>query len=244
MQLLQKIMLALVLSFTSIFISADQIKTLNDTSPLKGAWVYNNNIEQQVMLFADGYFNHTAYNTNNGTFNYTRGGTYQIQDNQLLVFTEFDTRNKELIGDTVKHLIAISGNELSIHLNKVKFTFKREDDTKDNLAGLWKISARKQGEGIVPIHQTGTRKTVKILTGTRFQWAAINPATKEFSGTGGGRYTFKNGKYTEHIEFFSRDSSRVGASLSFDGKVQDGDWHHSGLSSKGEPIYEVWSRVK
>jgi hypothetical protein len=63
-------------------------------------------------------------------------------------------------------------------------------------------------------------------------------------GTGGGTYTFANGKYTEHIEFFSRDSSRVGAALTFDGKLENGDWHHSGLSSKGDPIYEVWSRKK
>jgi hypothetical protein len=74
--------------------------------------------------------------------------------------------------------------------------------------------------------------------------AAINPETKEFFGTGGGTYTFKSGKYTENIEFFSRDSSRVGASLSFDGKLNNGEWHQSGLSSKGDSIYEVWSRVK
>ncbi len=86
--------------------------------------------------------------------------------------------------------------------------------------------------------------TVKTLTDTRFQWAAINPETKEFFGTGGGTYTFKNGKYTGNIEFFSRDSSRVGASLFFDGKLNNGQWHHSGLSSKGDSIYEVWSRVK
>jgi hypothetical protein len=53
-----------------------------------------------------------------------------------------------------------------------------------------------------------------------------------------------NGKYTENILFFSRDNSRVGAQLTFDGKIEDGNWHHSGLSSKGDPIYEIWSRVK
>lgn len=59
----------------------------------------------------------------------------------------------------------------------------------------------------------GARKTIKILSGTRFQWAAINSETGEFFGTGGGNYTFKDGKYTENIEYFSRDASRVGASL-------------------------------
>ena len=93
------------------------------------------------------------------------------------------------------------------------------------------------------IHQTGPRKTLKMLTGTRFQWFAINPETKQFSGTGGGTYSFENGKYTENIWSFSRDSSRVGAKLVFDGKLVDGKWHHSGLSSKGDKIYEVWGRA-
>jgi hypothetical protein len=90
--------------------------------------------------------------------------------------------------------------------------------------------------------QKSARKTIKIMTGDRFQWAAINTATGEFFGTGGGTYTFKDGRYTEQIEFFSRDSSRVGMSLNFEGKVTDGDWHHRGKSSKGDPIYEIWSK--
>ena len=87
----------------------------------------------------------------------------------------------------------------------------------------------------------GSRKTMKVLSGTRFQWAAFNVETKEFSGTGGGTYTTKNSKYTEDIVFFSRDDSRVGMSLEFDFKVEDDDWYHSGLSSRGDPISEVWT---
>jgi len=44
--------------------------------------------------------------------------------------------------------------------------------------------------------------------------------------------------------YFSKafDSSRVGASLSFDASLKEGKWHHSGLSSKGDKIYEIWER--
>lgn len=83
---------------------------------------------------------------------------------------------------------------------------------------------------------------MKILTGTRFQWVAINQETGEFFGSGGGTYTFDNGTYTEKIEFFSRDSSRIGAELSFKGSVNGNNWDHSGKSSKGDPIHEVWTR--
>jgi hypothetical protein len=82
---------------------------------------------------------------------------------------------------------------------------------------------------------------MKILSGKRFQWIAYNSETGEFFGTGGGTYTTRRGKYTENIEFFSRDNDRVGASLQFDYDLKDGDWHHSGKSSRGNPIYEIWS---
>lgn len=57
----------------------------------------------------------------------------------------------------------------------------------------------------------------------------------------GGTYSAVKGIYTENITFFSRDNSRVGAELSFEFAVKNGDWHHSGKSSKGDPIYEIWS---
>jgi len=85
------------------------------------------------------------------------------------------------------------------------------------------------------------RKTMKILSGTRFQWIAYNTETKQFMGTGGGTYTTINGEYTENIEFFSRDDSKAGLSLKFNYELIDGNWNHTGFSSKGEPIHEIWS---
>jgi hypothetical protein len=97
------------------------------------------------------------------------------------------------------------------------------------------------GDGMQEI-TPGARRTMKILSGTRFQWIAYNTDTKEFFGTGGGTYTTEKGKYTENIQFFSRDNSRVGQSLEFDFSLEDGNWRHKGLSSKGDPIDEVWTK--
>ena len=109
------------------------------------------------------------------------------------------------------------------------------------MAGAWLISGRMRNGELQKRDTNRPGKTMKILSGSRFQWIAYNTETKEFMGTGGGTYTTIDGKYTENIEFFSRDDNRVGASLQFDYELRDGDWHHSGLSSKGKPIYEVWS---
>ncbi len=215
-----------------------------EAANITGAWKLQSNTSDQVILIVNGYLTNTGYNKNDRNFRFTEGGKYELQKEKLSVLYEFDTRQKDRIGKTVVYNISLNNNQLVADLNGKKETWNRIDEGNENLAGLWHITARKQDEKIVPIHQTGPRKTIKILSATRFQWAAINPETKEFFGTGGGSYTFNNGKYVENIEFFSRDSSRVGASLSFNGKLENEDWHHSGLSSKGDSIYEVWSKVK
>ena len=213
------------------------------TDELTGAWMHQDNNEEHLLQFVDGYNTHSIYSKTEKKFIETRGGTYTINNNKLTVAIEFATRNNEQTGQPLVYNFLIKADELMIDANDKKTAYKKIDDGSAPLAGVWHITAQLRDGTVVPIHRTGTRKTLKILSATRFQWAAIDPGTKEFFGTGGGTYQFANGKYREHIEFFSKDSNRIGATLNFDGKLENGEWHHSGLSSKGETIYEIWSRV-
>jgi hypothetical protein len=230
-------------SISFIILLQSNTKLIQSTS-LDGAWMHIEGNTEQVLLIVDGYYTQTNYSKAQKQFLDTRGGVFSGDKKAFNVLVEFDTKNKEQIGKIISNNYAINKNELTIEENGNKSVYKKIDDAKATLAGVWAITGRMQEGKIVQIQRIGTRKTLKILTGTRFQWAAIDPGQQSFSGTGGGSYDFKEGKYTEHIEFFSRDSSRVGASLTFDGKIENGDWHHSGLSSKGDKIYEVWSKIK
>jgi hypothetical protein len=113
--------------------------------------------------------------------------------------------------------------------------------TAEDLNGKWLMAGRMTEEGEQRRDTSRPRKTMKFLLDGNFQWIAFNTATFQFFGSGGGYYTTDNGKYTEHIEYFSRDNSRVGAILPFDYSIKGTDWHHQGLSSKGNPIHEIWS---
>ena len=215
---------------------------------LKGAWEATLTIENEttmqkvrsVAIFAEGYQVNTYYDAETGAFVGTNGGSWQLEGNQLSETVEFDTQNPDRVGTTGVFEIELSENELRATDRDV--VWKRIDNgTPGDLAGAWLISGRMRNGELQKRDTNRPRKTMKILSGTRFQWIAYNTETKEFMGTGGGTYTTINGKYTENIEFFSRDDKRVGASLEFDYERKDGDWHHSGLSSKGQPIYEVWS---
>lgn len=225
-----------------LFLSTSFSATACQSSLLKGAWILEHPNETQVLIFADDYFTSTSFDPKNKRFLQTKGGPYTLSGNLLTVQYEFSTNDSGQINKKIAFKAKIEGSELTTDVTGSTLVFKQADNGSSGLYGLWKITDRKHDGKLVPIHQQGTRKTIKILTSTRFQWAAIDPGTKKFMGTGGGTYSFQNGSYVENIEFFSRDNARTGQSLTFDGRLENGAWHHSGKSSTNEPIYEIWKR--
>ena len=210
---------------------------------LTGAWNAKNGEIDHTLVFQDGYFSYSIYDKANKKFIHTWGGTFSEAGGQVHANVEFDSESKDNVGGHKHFAATLSGNILMFDAGAGVNSWTRIDDGNINLAGNWRITGRMR-DGAMQTIEKSARKTVKILSSTRFQWVAINTETKEFFGTGGGTYTFTNGKYTENIEFFSRDSSRVGASLNFNGSVAKKVWTHKGLSSRGEPIHEEWMREK
>ena len=211
---------------------------------LLGSWEMQpdgNSGQRAVMIATENYLSISVFEKN--IYIRTYGGIYEINDAGLTLKVEFNDKNPENIGTKITYNFTRKNNEFTIE-NQAKTTWKRIDEGKDALSGNWRISARAGQDGQMTEMKRTARKTLKICSETRFQWFAINPETKEFFGTGGGTYELKDGKYTEKLEFFSRDNSRVGASLTFDAKVEGDKWHHSGKSSKGEPVNEIWGKEK
>src|SRR5690606_25529119 len=182
------------------------------------------------------YFSAAIYEKD-GTFVRTEGGSYEAKNGLVSYTLEFNSADPSAVGKTQQTEFRVSGDKLTV--GDVQWERVGGNDG-DDLAGAWLFAGR-SNNGEVSRRQPGPRKTMKILAGGRFQWIAYNTETGEFHGTGGGSYTAKNGKYTEKLEFFPRDPSRVGASLTFDFEVKDKDWHHKGNNSRGEPMYEIWS---
>ena len=231
---MKKVLIALCLLFTPFLHGQD----------LYGAWEYTEtNTEglqiKHTLTFTEGFFSEAIFEKPDGKFLATKGGSYTSNGEAINFLYEFSTQNAEIVGETQSNSYTIKNKSLELDGK----TWTRIDNgTPGDLFGAWLILGRKRDGEIVKRDTSGPRKTMKILSGTRFQWIAYNTETKAFMGTGGGTYTTINGKYIENIGFFSRDDSRVGASLEFNYALKDGDWHHSGLSSKGKPIYEVWSK--
>lgn len=233
---MKKIILLLICTFLSYGINAQSFI---------GAWEGYHTSEngeklKSVVIFSDGYQVITTHDSTTGKFISTNGGTWKLTGDTMTEKVEFDTNNSERVGTEVSFEVFMKDSIMGIVGSEMQFN-RIDNGTPGKLQGAWLMSGRIRDGKTESRDTSRPRKTMKILSGTRFQWIAYNTETKEFKGTGGGTYTTTNGVYTENIEFFSRDDSKVGISLKFNYSLVDDNWHHSGLSSKGDPIYEIWS---
>ncbi|GGK81008.1 membrane or secreted protein [Rufibacter glacialis] len=229
------------------------VQTSSSPTELEGAWqlVGKTGIGGQmtvVQTLADGFFSVAHFDKAGKKFLGTYGGTYTLAKGKFAGKYEFNTFDSTKVGSAVAGTLARKNGKWLLQtvsgVDKAPQTWEKVADKNATspLAGAWRISGRLGENGQMNRMVPGPRKTIKILSKDRFQWIAFNSETGAFSGTGGGTYTAQNGKYTEHIEFFSRDNNRVGMELTFNYEIKDGNWHHTGLSSTGGKVNEVWSR--
>ena len=236
------------LKFIFLFIISLTINFLCLSQNPIGAWerYYDdedgNNI-RSVVIFSEKFQSIAMYNAKTGEFIYSNGGIWELNGNMMTEKVEFDTANSERVGDTLTFEVKITNDKLSLPDANWHFS-KIDNGTPGDLNGAWLMSGRYRN-GERQIRSTDRpRKTMKILSGTRFQWIAFDTEKKEFKGTGGGTYTTINGKYSEKIEFFSRNNSRVGMNLEFNYDIDKGIWIHKGKTSKGDPLHEIWVKRK
>ena len=187
----------------------------------------DNTILQHRIFKDSNYFIETVFVANPPQFKYTRGGFYTESANRIEVIFEF---NSNIESDGLKKQTYIQDTNWEI-VSKEKLP----------LEGKWLMGGRMTDAGETRRDLSLPRKTMKMLFKGYFQWTAFNTETLAFFGSGGGRYSAEEEKYEETIEYFSRDNSRVGQKLSFSYDEKGKDWYHNGLSSKGNPLYEIWT---
>ena len=161
-----------------------------------GAWKYENGDTTLALIITEKHFAETTYDFKNKKFISTAGGSWSIQNGRFTKLYEFSSAQPELVGQQLSFAIdRKTTGKLAVtdEVKKLKKDFSFIDNgSPGKLAGAWLITGRMQGDNMQPI-TPGARRTMKILSGTRFQWIAYNTDTKEFFGTGGGTYSTENG---------------------------------------------------
>jgi len=188
----------------------------------------NGTIIVHRILIDDEYLIETQYIEEPPQFILTRGGFYELKNKQYVVSLEFNSKFEQ---DGMKQMKLQSTIEKWNKISKPQL----ELDGKWLMAG--RVSENKEQRRDI----TRPRKTMKFLKDGFFQWIAFNTETFQFFGSGGGYYSAEEERYTEYIEYFSRNNTSVGRVLPFEYSISGIDWHHQGFSSKGDPIHEIWS---
>ena len=184
------------------------------------------NIEHRVLM-DDNYYVETQFTLDSQHFIQTVGGFYEKKGGKIFVNLEF---NSNFSIDSLKQLEVMKDNG-----------WKKISTSTMPVQGKWLMAGRVKDNKEQRRDTNRPRKTIKILKDGFFQWIAFNTKTFSFHGSGGGRYSAEGGNYTENIDYFSRDDKKVGISLSFQYQKKGMDWHHTGFSSKGDPLHEIWS---
>ena len=194
----------------------------------------------QKLSISENYLIHNTYRDNPAEFVSTWGGFYKVEEGVIKVKLEFNSKYED--DKITEKEMPIKVVEKDLILGATAMKFAKVEEQKQGLDGYWLFATRGPDTGQERRGDDRPRKTLKVLMDGTFQWIAYNTESYKFFGTGGGSYTSANGVYTENIEFFSRDNSRVGAKLQFDFELKGNDWHHTGKNSRGEPLYEIWTK--
>ncbi len=189
------------------------------------------------------YFIHSKYTPfgKDVGFISTTGGYYTTTADSLVVDLEFNSNYENDSISQTRYGYSMYGDTLVLSTPETVALIPAQGENQD-LDGTWLFATRGPDTGQERRGNESPRKTLKYLQDGHFQWIAYNTETMKFSGTGGGRYTANDGTYSETILYFSRDNSRVGAVLDFNYELKGKDWNHTGLNSRGEPMYEIWAR--
>jgi hypothetical protein len=221
---------------------------------LAGAWklVSQNGkpfADECIKIYSEGYFMFACYDKDE-KFLKAGGGNYSVGKKKYAEVLDFYTSDSTRVRQPVTYSFGLRKDEFimeaTMHGTALKEIWRKVDDTSTELTGSWRFGARVNDEGVAGERRDSAspRQTIKILSGKYFQWAAFNFETRQFMGTGGGEYTLQDNHYTEKIRFFSRDNSRAGMSLAFDCRLKGSDWYHKGKGTTGNPVSEVWEKMK
>jgi hypothetical protein len=220
---------------------------------LNGAWrlveVNDQPVEHEtIKLYSNSYFTYSEYDKDTGKFISARGGLYFLNNLNYKEQLDIDSRDPLYSGTTVEYEVSLSGREMIItNLSTGEQEKWQKFDDADNykMAFCWRIHKKKdEGDKDWRIIEYRPRKTLKMMTNSRYQVLALNSKTGQFVGSSGGTWSSEGDSYVEHVEFFSKDQTNVGRSLEFQRAFEDGLWLHTGKTTKDGLMMEMWHRYK
>jgi hypothetical protein len=215
---------------------------------LNGAWekvTKNSSDQKTVKLYSDAYFTSSTFLESTGEFISATGGTYTLSNSDYIENYEIGSESRAITGTYLNFDYRVKNDTLTLSdkNSRNEEVWVRIDKAEGENVTCWKIHQAFRDSKWLTIEDK-PRKTLKMLTDNYYQILALNSQTGEFFGSSGGKWTDNENKHNEIIQFFSKNPSMVGDTLSFKKEISDEIWNHNGKSSEGEYIQERWKKFK
>src|SRR5438105_14811635 len=110
--------LAVPIFLFAVFNSFNHAAQHHNTA-LTGAWKLQENNRTHILIFTDSYFTHTTFNKSNKQFFSSQGGTYGVENNQIETKTEFNTEEKEMVGQSHSYKFLIDTGKLTVDITDI-----------------------------------------------------------------------------------------------------------------------------
>jgi hypothetical protein len=141
-----------------------------------------------VKIVTGSYFTIAYYDLAGKKFAGTEGGTYSVNGSNYQENIEFNTMDSTRVGSTVTLQSLIKGSKWQLsgtkYGKKIAETWEQISEEKAQnspLQGAWRITQRADPDtGTMSAMQQGPRKTLKMMSDTRFQWIAYNRLRSNF----------------------------------------------------------------
>ncbi|HEV7925287.1 MAG TPA: hypothetical protein VGR14_08030 [Verrucomicrobiae bacterium] len=144
----------------------------------------------------------------------------------------------------MKNKALILGSLFSLAFAIVVVAHQQPANASDHL-GTWQLVSTKYGDAKDYTDYPPENRRLKMITGTHFTWLDYETKTGKIRTSAGGRYTLKDGAYTETIEFAGEGlDAYLGKPQVFTIKIDGDKLSQSGKLSDGTEIREIWQRLK
>ena len=153
------------------FVASSTILSIGQALTTSAWKLENPDNTTEILLFSGDYFTWTKHSTDKGAFLWTKGGKWRMDGKKMMLEYEFHTTTPDLVG-TIESIQAKAKNQ-QLKLKKFGKWMAIEEATSP-LTNPYLFSGRKRNGELQRRDTDRPRKTMKVLTDTRFQWIAYN----------------------------------------------------------------------
>jgi len=226
------------------------INNFLNAQSIAGVWQQvNASGNTATLICTENYLMFAVYKVSDKKLVSSGGGSFEIlkaDAKTILSFKrDFNTEDSTLVGLTVANVFTVDNKKLTVAQGPLAGTWSRIEEKASPTPlsnALWRLRAKENKDFKMQTVFKGPFKTIKIFSGQYFQWASFNIDTHQFFGTFGGVFSKNKDKYSEKINFSSKNIKEVGTSFQYDCVLNGKDWIHAGQTSKGERTHEIWEK--